>query len=64
MPLDASEDMRICELEQEVERLRDVLGSLISWIGQSENAPLSRKECERLLLLLDDVAWRILIDSK
>lgn len=54
MPLDASEDMRICELEQEVERLRDVLGTLMSWMGQSANAPLSRKEFEQLIRKLED----------
>lgn len=29
------------------------LGTMISWMGQSANSPLSRDECERLLKMLD-----------
>lgn len=40
-------------LRKEVEHLRKTLGSLIAWMAQSANSPISVKEAERLLRMLD-----------
>ena len=48
------EDLCIIELEQEVERLRDVLAQLIREVSWAGNAALSRLKAETLLRRLED----------
>ena len=40
--------------DREVERLRDVLGTLIAWMSGSANSPISRSEAEKLLKKLQE----------
>lgn len=47
-------DLHICELEQQVARVTEVLSTLLSWMGQSAVCPLSRQEIEILLRWVED----------
>lgn len=44
-----SGEVELLELHHELELIRDVLGSLISWMAQSAGNPLSIAECRSLL---------------
>ena len=37
----------------EIERIRETLGSLISWMAQSANSPISRDEAKKPLEMLE-----------
>lgn len=45
-------ELRVAEVQairDDLARTKEVLGSLISWIAQSANSPISRTEAEMLL---------------
>jgi hypothetical protein len=48
-----SKDEQLTRLRAEVNQLRDVLTTTISWIAGSANSPLSVSEAQKLIRMLD-----------
>ena len=46
-------------MRQELARTRDVIGTLITWLAQSANAPIRAEEAGQLLGRLDAAARRL-----
>jgi hypothetical protein len=49
-----SMDKTIEDLEKEIRHLREIIATMILWIAQSANAPISRTNAERLIIMLED----------